>query len=90
MRQVLSIIDVLSNMIQDKNATLWKSVVILKSIITSVESSRTTESFIEIWQSLRKFTDDNGILMYTPYQALGLFSNLKFNYLSVYIILIFI
>lgn len=38
---------------QDKNATLGKSVVIIKSIIKTFESSRTAESFIEIWQSIK-------------------------------------
>uniref|UniRef100_A0A2S2QNB5 Zinc finger MYM-type protein 1 n=1 Tax=Sipha flava TaxID=143950 RepID=A0A2S2QNB5_9HEMI len=69
MRQVLSIINVLSNMMQDKNATLGKSVVIIKSIITSFESSRTAESFIEIWQSIKKFADDNNISLDIPFQA---------------------
>ncbi|XP_060863223.1 zinc finger MYM-type protein 1-like [Metopolophium dirhodum] len=45
-RQVLSTINILSNMMQDKNATLGKSSVIIK-----------------------KFTDDNNILIDIPHQA---------------------
>lgn len=48
MRQVHSIINVLSNMMQDKNATLGKSVVMIKRIITRFKSSQTAESFMEI------------------------------------------
>jgi len=62
-------------MMQDKNATLGKSSVIINSIITSFQSSRTAESFIEIWQSIKKFEDDN-ILIDIPHQARGLLSNL--------------
>lgn len=88
MRQVLSIINVVSNMMQDKNATLsnpYQSVVIIKSIITSFKSSQAAGSFIEIWQSIKKFADDNNILIDIPYQGRGLLSNLLFNYLIIYI-----
>lgn len=61
----------MSNMMQDKNATLGKAVTIINSIITSFESLRTPESFSEIWQSIQKFADDNNITIDIPYQARG-------------------
>lgn len=64
--------NVMSNMMQDKNATLSKSVTIINSIITSFESSRTPESFSEIWQSIQQFAVDNNITIDIPYQARGL------------------
>jgi len=73
-------------MMQDTNSTSGKSVVIIKSIISNFESSRTAESFIiEIWQSIKKFADDNNTLMDILYQARGLLFNLLFNYLIIYI-----
>jgi len=64
-------------MMQDKNTTLGESRCDNKySIITSFQSSQTAESFIEIWQSIKKFADDNNILIDIPHQARSLLSNL--------------
>ena len=56
---------------QDKNATLGKAVEIINSVITSFETSRTPDSFTDLWQSIQQFADENNVTIEIPYQARG-------------------
>ncbi|KAL4091985.1 hypothetical protein QTP88_026579 [Uroleucon formosanum] len=69
MTHVLSCINVLSNMLQDKNATLGKSAKLINSVIKSFEDSRTSESFSSMWTSIQIFAKVHGISIDVPSQA---------------------
>lgn len=73
MTHVLSCINVLSNMLQDKNATLGKSAKLINSVIKSIEETRTSESFSSMWTSIQKFAKVHGISIDIPSLAKGNF-----------------
>jgi len=58
-------------MMQEKTATLGKSVKIINSTVATFESFRSPESFSEIWQSVQLFTKENNISIDIPHQARG-------------------
>jgi len=58
-------------MMQEENATLGKAVVIINSVITSFETSRTPDSFTDLWQSIQQFAVENNVTIEIPYQARG-------------------
>jgi len=61
----------MSNMMQDKNATFGKAVVIINTVKTSFETSRTADSFTDLWQSIRQFANENNVTIEIPYQVRG-------------------
>jgi len=73
MSHVLCTINILSNMFQDKNATLGKSAKLINNVIKSIEDSRTSESFSSIWTSIQTFAKEHGISIDIPSQAKGNF-----------------
>ncbi|KAL4104378.1 hypothetical protein QTP88_019679 [Uroleucon formosanum] len=68
MSHVLCTINILSNMFQDKNATLGKSAKLINNVIKSIEDSRTSESFSSIWTSIQTFAKEHGISIDIPSQ----------------------
>ncbi|CAI6373395.1 unnamed protein product [Macrosiphum euphorbiae] len=64
--EVLSIINVLSQQIQSKSATLSKSVNVIKSVVLSFNDLRSNYAFSLFWIKVKDFCDDNDIVLTTP------------------------
>lgn len=81
-----SLINAMSNMMQDKNATSEMAVNIINSIIKSFECNRTPDFFNEIWLSIHKFatTIISEFMIYTMHEVCFLFCFLiKYYVLSI-------
>lgn len=58
--------NILSNSLQSKTATLGKSKNIIESVIQTFETSRTDEEFHNVWKKIVKFADENNINLQIP------------------------
>ncbi|KAL4083626.1 hypothetical protein QTP88_028942, partial [Uroleucon formosanum] len=63
---VLSIMNILSNSLQSKTATLGKFKNIIESVIKTFETSRTDEEFHNVWKKIVKFADENNTNLQIP------------------------
>ncbi|XP_060855120.1 uncharacterized protein LOC132932772 [Metopolophium dirhodum] len=66
LKDVLSIMNILSNSLQSKTATLGKSKNIIESVIKTFETSRTDEEFHNVWKKIVNFADENNINLQIP------------------------
>ncbi|CAI6372425.1 unnamed protein product [Macrosiphum euphorbiae] len=64
-KTVLGIINVLSNKLQCKSATLGNSSNVVQSIITTFENMRSDREFTEIWQTITKLANENNVELST-------------------------
>jgi len=62
---VLGIINVLSNKLQSKSATLGNSSNVVQSVITTFENMRSDSEFTEIWQTITKLANENNVELST-------------------------
>ncbi|XP_060857951.1 zinc finger MYM-type protein 1-like [Metopolophium dirhodum] len=60
---VLCIINILSNQLQNKKATLGNSGKIIKGVIASFKHLRSDEAFDKFWQKVQDFANKNNILL---------------------------
>lgn len=60
-QDILSKINILSNQLQDKKATLEKSVNLINSIIKTFESDRCTEKFKAVWEEIEILANEHDI-----------------------------
>jgi len=60
---VLSIINVLSNQLQSKSATLGTSSNIIQSVISTFENQRNEDSFFKLWEQIKEFAQLNQITL---------------------------
>jgi len=60
---VLCIINILSNQLQNKKATLGNSGKIIKGVIASFKNLRSGEAFDKFWQKVQDFANKNNILL---------------------------
>lgn len=63
---VLSIINVLSNQLQNTDTTLGKSVNIINGVISIIKSLRSDESFRNLWTRIEQFSVENEIDLQIP------------------------
>lgn len=63
MNEVLSIINVLSNQLQSKSATLGTSSNIIQSVISTFENQRNEDSFFKLWEQIMEFAQLNQITL---------------------------
>lgn len=66
LKDVLSIMNILSNSLQSKTATLGKFKNIIESVIKTFETSRTDEEFHNVWKKIVKFADENNTNLQIP------------------------
>lgn len=57
LHKVLTIINILSNQLQSKTATLGNASNIIKSVIKSFEDLRTSECFSSMWREILAFLE---------------------------------
>lgn len=69
MQYVLSTINILSNMFQDKTATLSKAANLINSVIISFENARFTIGFSDLWLHIKTFCDKNDVKLIVPFQT---------------------
>jgi hypothetical protein len=58
--------NIISNSLQIKTATLGKSKNIIEFIIKTFEKLRTDEEFHNVWKKIVKFADENNINLQIP------------------------
>ncbi|CAI6365209.1 unnamed protein product [Macrosiphum euphorbiae] len=63
LNEVLSIINVLSNQLQSKSATLGTSSNIIQSVISTFENQRNEDSFFKLWEQIKEFAQLNQITL---------------------------
>lgn len=68
LHDVLSTINILCNIFQDKSSTLGKANIIINSAIKSLKSSRSTKGFNDLWQKIQNFTEKYNISINDSYQ----------------------
>lgn len=61
LRNILSTMNILSNMFQDKTATLGMAANLVKSVIQTFENSRSSLGFNNLWLEIQKFAEEHGI-----------------------------
>jgi len=59
LHEVLSIINILSNQLQNIDTTLGKSVNIINGVISTFKSLRSDESFTNLWARIEQFSEEN-------------------------------
>lgn len=63
---MLSIINVLSNQIQSKSATLGTSSSMIQSVISTFENQRNEDGFLKLWEQIKEFAQVNQITLELP------------------------
>ncbi|KAF0691097.1 zinc finger MYM-type protein 1-like, partial [Aphis craccivora] len=66
LQKVLSIINILTNKLQEKTATLGKASNLIEGIIASFGSLRTSVAFSELWGEISLFLNEHNILIEIP------------------------
>jgi len=66
---VLNIISILSSRLQSKGETLGKSAVLIKSVIKTLEDSRSSEIYTNIWENIVKFCEEHNIELKVPVES---------------------
>lgn len=61
----MSVINVLSNKLQSKSATLGNSSNVVQSVITTFKNMRSDSEFTEIWQTITKLANENNVELST-------------------------
>lgn len=61
MHFVLNIINILSNKLQMKTATLGQAANTIDGVIQTFEKSRNAESFLDLWESIEEFSKKHNI-----------------------------
>lgn len=57
----MSTINILCNKFQEKNATLGKAAILIKSFLQTFENSRSTLAFNDLWLEIQDFAKDYNI-----------------------------
>lgn len=67
---VLIVINVLSNKLQQKTATLGKAAGIIKAVIETFEKKRNDDSFLVLWRKIKEFADNHEISLELPLKSM--------------------
>lgn len=73
--EVLSIINILSNKLQEKAATLGKAIQLVQSVVQSLTEYRTDVKFSVIWNEISDFSQKNKVSVAKPFSKL-IYTNL--------------
>lgn len=67
---VLIVINVLSNKLQQKTATLGKAAGIIKAVIETFEKKRNDDSFLVLWRKIKEFAENHNISLEVPLKSM--------------------
>lgn len=66
LHEILLIINILSNKLQEKTATLGNASEVLSSVILTLKGNRCDEHFYTIWNEITQFATKNEIVLEMP------------------------
>lgn len=69
LHDILKVINILSIQLQSKSATLGNSANLIKGVIDTLESYRSSIHYSELWEKMVVFSKDNGIEINVPFQG---------------------
>lgn len=61
LEDILQIINILSNQLQQKSATLGEAVVVIDSVVQTIKEKRSNTAFSEVWSNVNCFADKHDI-----------------------------
>lgn len=68
LKDILSTINILCQMFQEKNATLGKAAILIKGVLLTFENSRSTLAFNNLWLEIQDFAKDYNINFDIPFK----------------------
>jgi len=74
-------IDILSNQLQSKTATLGNAANVIKSVIKSFEDLKSPVAFSQMWKIILQFCEDHDLTIEKPMQSMY---NIIMNNISIY------
>lgn len=66
LHDILLIINILSNKLQEKTATLGKASQVINSVIAILESNRSDQYFLSMWTKISEFSLENNLVQEIP------------------------
>lgn len=69
LHDILKVVNILSIQLQSKSATLGNSANLIKGVIDTLESYRSSIHYSELWEKMVVFSKDNGIEINVPFQG---------------------
>ncbi|KAL4108079.1 hypothetical protein QTP88_018334 [Uroleucon formosanum] len=69
LQKVLTMINILSNQLQSKTATLGNAANVIKSVIKSFEDLRNPVAFSQMWREILQFCEDHNLTIEKPFQS---------------------
>jgi len=85
LQHVLSSINILSNMFQDKSATLGEAANLINSVILSFENARSNIGFSDLWLDIKNFCDKNDVKLILPFQTQGQYCIFVYLLINIYL-----
>jgi hypothetical protein len=67
LQKVLTMINILSNQLQSKTATLGNAANVIKSVIKSFEGLRNPVAFSQMWKEILQFCEDHNSTIEKPF-----------------------
>lgn len=69
LHDILKVVNILSIQLQSKSATLGNSANLIKGVIDTLESYRSSIHYSELWEKMVVFSKDNEIEINDPFQG---------------------
>uniref|UniRef100_A0A2H8TJR3 Zinc finger MYM-type protein 1 n=1 Tax=Melanaphis sacchari TaxID=742174 RepID=A0A2H8TJR3_9HEMI len=69
LKDILSTINILCQMLQEKNATLGKAAILIKGVLQTFENDKSTLAFNNLWLEIQDFAKDYNINFNVPFQT---------------------
>lgn len=69
LHDILKVVNILSIQLQSKSATLGNSANLIKGVIDTLQSYRSSIHYSELWEKMVVFSKDNGIEINVPFQG---------------------
>ncbi|XP_022176997.1 uncharacterized protein LOC111038270 [Myzus persicae] len=69
LQKVLTMVNILSNQLQSKTATLGNAANVIKSVIKSFEDLRNPVAFSQMWKEILQFCEDHNLTIEKPFQS---------------------
>lgn len=66
LHDILLIINILSNKLQEKTATLGKASQVINSVIATLESNSSDQYFLSMWTKISEFSLENNLVQEIP------------------------
>jgi len=69
LHDILKVVNILSIQLQSKSATLGNSANLIKGVIDTLKSYRSSIHYSELWEKMVVFSKENGIEINVPFQG---------------------